>query len=90
MRTASRRFSRSALLQTDGVFRALTENRVQTPWIEALRKKQQEGQDAKGANGKAEAAADHGRDLEPKTMADSYHSVVWSFDTPVTCRRTTN
>ncbi|KAJ9623114.1 hypothetical protein H2203_006050 [Taxawa tesnikishii (nom. ined.)] len=72
--------------QTDGVFRALTENRVQTPWIEALRKKQKEGADPTQPSGKPETPDD--RNLEPKKMSDSYHSVVlplaqdpWLLDT---------
>ncbi|OQO02843.1 hypothetical protein B0A48_11126 [Cryoendolithus antarcticus] len=69
-----------------GVFRALTENRVRTPWIEALRKKQQEGEDPTKASGRAETPKD--RDLSPKKMSDSYHSVIlplaqdpWLLDT---------
>ena len=69
-----RQFAVTAERQTDGVFRALTENRVQTPWIEALRKKQREGQDPTQASGKQETPSD--RDLSPRKMSDSYHSVV--------------
>ncbi|KAF1347805.1 HotDog domain-containing protein [Delphinella strobiligena] len=82
----SRWLSCSTRLQTDGVFRALTENRVQTPWIQALRKKQHDGHDPTKASGKAETPAD--RDLRPREMSDSYHSVIlplaqdpWLLDT---------
>ncbi|KAF1988076.1 Thioesterase/thiol ester dehydrase-isomerase [Aulographum hederae CBS 113979] len=71
---------------TDGVFRALTEQRVQTPWIEALRRKQASGDDPSQASGKPEVPAN--RNLEPKKMSDSYHSVIlplaqdpWLLDT---------
>ncbi|KAH7043831.1 HotDog domain-containing protein [Macrophomina phaseolina] len=79
-------FSVTAHKATDGVFRALTESRVQTPWVEALRKKQQEGEDPSQPSGKPQVQAD--RKLEPKKMSDSYHRVVlplaqdpWLLDT---------
>ncbi|KAJ9642473.1 hypothetical protein H2201_006985 [Coniosporium apollinis] len=59
---------------TDGVFQALTQARIQTPWIEALRKKQNEGHDPTQGSGKQEVPAN--RNLEPKRMSDSYHSVI--------------
>ncbi len=71
----SRRFSVSAHSQTDGVFRELTDQRVQTPWIEAFRQRQREGQEAVQAKGVPQTPKD--RDLSPKKMSDSYHSVVW-------------
>lgn len=59
---------------------------VQTPWIEALRKKQNEGADPSAATGKQEVPTD--RQLTPKRMSESYHSVVlplaqdpWLLDT---------
>lgn len=73
---ARRQFATSATRSTDGVFRALTENRVRTPWIEALTKKQQEGKDPSRASGIPETPSD--RDLSPRSMSDSYHSVVCS------------
>ena len=78
-RTAShfqqcRRLSVTVQRQTDGVFRELTNKRIQTPWVEALRKKQKEGHDPTQASGKPETPAE--RDLSPKKMSDSYHSVV--------------
>lgn len=83
---SSRPFSTTLRKQTDGVFRALTENRIQTPWIEALRKKQDEGHDPTKPSGKPETPKD--RDLSAKRMSDSYHSVVlplardpWLLDT---------
>lgn len=81
-----RPFSTTLRPQTDGVFRALTENRIQTPWIDALRAKEREGHDPSKPSGKPETPKD--RDLSPKRMSDSYHSVVlplarepWLLDT---------
>jgi hypothetical protein len=81
-----RSFSTTIRPQTDGVFRALTENRIQTPWIDALREKERGGHDPTKPSGKSETPSD--RDLSPKRMSDSYHSVVlplarepWLLDT---------
>lgn len=71
---ARRQFATSATRSTDGVFRALTENRVRTPWVEALRKQREEGIDPTKASGTPKTPSD--RDLSPRTMSDSYHSVV--------------
>ncbi|GAB7355007.1 hypothetical protein MBLNU459_g5615t1 [Dothideomycetes sp. NU459] len=86
MPACRRSFSSTAGVQTDGVFRALTENRVQTPWIEALRKQQREGHDPTRPSGIPETPAN--RNLEPRSMSDSYHSVIlplaqdpWLLDT---------
>ncbi|KAL8733351.1 MAG: hypothetical protein Q9166_002175 [cf. Caloplaca sp. 2 TL-2023] len=59
---------------TDGVFKELTEMRVRTPWIEALRKKEEEGIDPTQRSSTPATPAD--RDLAPKRMSDSYHRVV--------------
>ncbi|KAF2184377.1 hypothetical protein K469DRAFT_739418 [Zopfia rhizophila CBS 207.26] len=71
---------------TDGVFRELTEQRVRTPWIEALRRQQAEGSDPTKASGKPEVLANRG--LKLKRMSDSYHKVIlplaqdpWLLDT---------
>lgn len=69
-----RKFSLTSHKATDGVFRALTESRVQTPWVEALRKKQREGEDPTQPSGKPQVPTD--RKLEPKKVSDSYHRVV--------------
>lgn len=61
--------------RTDGVFRELTAQRVQTPWIEAFRKRQREGLDAAG-QGKGEPQTPKDLDMTPKKMSDSYYSVV--------------
>ena len=60
--------------------------RVRTPWVEAFRKQQQEGQQPGKASGESEVPKD--RDLSPKRMSESYHSVVlplardpWLLDT---------
>nr|POE85514.1 isoform 3 of acyl-coenzyme a thioesterase 9, mitochondrial [Quercus suber] len=70
-----RNFSTTCNRKTDGVFRALTDQRVQTPWVEAFRKKQREGMPK--PSGQPETPKD--RDLAPKKMTDSYHSVVRSL-----------
>jgi len=70
----ARGLSTTQVHRTDGVFRALTDERVQTPWIVALRKKQAEGEDPTKATSQPALPAD--RKLEPKRMSDSYHSVV--------------
>ncbi|KAF2085883.1 Thioesterase/thiol ester dehydrase-isomerase [Saccharata proteae CBS 121410] len=82
----SRTLHNTVARSTDGVFRELTEVRVRTPWVEALRQKQASGQDPTEASGKPQVPAD--RKLEPKRMSDSYHSVIlplardpWLLDT---------
>lgn len=69
-----RSFRGTANHLTDGVFRALTDARVETPWIEALRKKQKEGEDPPMGSGEPQVLSN--RKLEPKKMSDSHHSVV--------------
>ncbi|KAL2355627.1 HotDog domain-containing protein [Cryomyces antarcticus] len=85
-RLLDRKLHTTARCSTDGVFRALTESRIETPWIEALRKKQHEDLDPSKPSGKPESPTN--RNLEPKKMSDSYHSVVlplgrdpWLLDT---------
>jgi hypothetical protein len=71
----ARGFSCAPKRGTDGVFRELTAARVgRTPWIEAFRKKGE--QDARGEALNGEPVAPPERNLEPKRMVDSYHSVV--------------
>lgn len=60
--------------------------RVRTPWVEAFRKQQQDAQQPSKPSGKPEVPEN--RDLSPKRMSDSYHSVVlplardpWLLDT---------
>ena len=69
-----RQLSVSPPCRTDGVFRELTDQRVQVPWVEAFRKREREGHDETKATGTPQTP-EH-RDLSPKKMADSYHSVV--------------
>lgn len=59
---------------TDGVYTALTEMRVKTPWIEALRKQREEGMDPTRRSSEPTTPSD--RDLTPKKMSDSFHRVV--------------
>lgn len=85
--SATRRsFSCSSVRRTDGVFRELTSMRVRTPWVEAFRRQQQEGQHPGKPSEKSTVPKN--RDLTPKRMSDSYHSVVlplardpWLLDT---------
>lgn len=60
--------------------------RVRTPWVEALRDQQQGNQQPGQPTGKPQVPKE--RDLPPKRMSDSYHSVVlplardpWLLDT---------
>jgi acyl-coenzyme A thioesterase 9 len=60
--------------------------RVRTPWVEAFRKQQAEGKPSGAPSGRPEVPEN--RDLSPKRMSDSYHSVVlplardpWLLDT---------
>ncbi|KAL8685727.1 MAG: hypothetical protein Q9218_007577, partial [Villophora microphyllina] len=71
---AARHLHVSPRTHTDGVFKELTEMRVRTPWIEALRKKQEEGIDPTKKSNQPATPSD--RDLAPKRMSDSYHRVV--------------
>ena len=69
-----RRCFRSSLIQqTDGVYKALTEMRVRTPWIEALRQSKEDK--TQNANVPSEPVKP---DLRPKRMSDSYFKCVWS------------
>lgn len=81
-----RSFHCSPSQRTDGVFRELTSMRVRTPWVEAFRKQQQDGKQPGEASAESKVPKD--RDLSPKHMNDSYHSVVlplaqdpWLLDT---------
>ena len=69
-------FHTTAIRNTDGVYTALTEMRVKTPWIEALRKQQEDGVDPRRKSDKPATPPD--RDLTPKKMSDSFHRVVWT------------
>ncbi|KAL8670256.1 MAG: hypothetical protein Q9168_005192 [Polycauliona sp. 1 TL-2023] len=70
----TRQLHLSQRCQTDGVFKELTEMRVRTPWIEALRKKEEDGIDPTQRSNTS--ATPPNRDLTPKRMSDSYHRVV--------------
>ncbi|KAI0017999.1 HotDog domain-containing protein [Xylariomycetidae sp. FL0641] len=69
-RVPSRGLHSTAARHTDGVFRGLTDNRLPTPWIEALRMQQE------GKTTAADEANPQDRDLSPRKMSDSYHRVV--------------
>jgi len=70
-----RQFSIQSCRRTDGVFHELTAQRVAIPWIEALNKKrlQEKSEDTAGPS---KSAVPEKRDLSPKRMSDSYHSVI--------------
>lgn len=70
------------------MFRALTEQRVRTPWIEALRKKQNAEQTESAAPADVATEPSAQRQLSPRPMSDSHHSVIlplardpWLLDT---------
>ena len=69
-----REFSVSHIYQTDGVFRALTNQPVEVPWVEAFRKQQAQDHASQKISRAPELPVD--RDLSPRKMSDSYHSVV--------------
>ena len=70
-----RHLSLTAQRRTDGVFRALTNERISKPWIQAFRERQQQGENAP-SKGDGSPQTPANRDLTPKKMSDSYHSVV--------------
>ena len=49
--------------------------RVRTPWVEALRRKREEGIDPTEKSNTPATPPD--RDLKPKKMSDSFHRVVF-------------
>ncbi|KAF4551692.1 Hypothetical protein D9617_12g035800 [Elsinoe fawcettii] len=84
---SSRLFSNSAIRRTDGVFRELTESRIQTPWIDAFRAKEEAEASGK-AGSSSQPATPSDRDLSPRKMSDSYYSTIlplgqdkWLLDT---------
>ncbi|EMC97194.1 hypothetical protein BAUCODRAFT_443059 [Baudoinia panamericana UAMH 10762] len=83
--SSQRSLTTTSVRRTDGVFRQLTDQRVQTPWIEAFRKRQREGHDA--APGEKKPSTPSNRDLTPKKMSDSHYSILplaqdpWLLDT---------
>lgn len=79
-RLLCRKYHATPCYHTDGVFRALTEARVRTPWIEALRRRKAEERGDRTAP--AKFSAPRAVDLKPKRMSDSYHSVVRSSRKP--------
>lgn len=66
----------TSVCSTDGVYKALTEMRVKTPWIEALRKQREHGIDPTTKSDTPATPLD--LDLRPKRMSDSYHRVVYN------------
>ncbi|KAF2223568.1 HotDog domain-containing protein [Elsinoe ampelina] len=82
-----RTMSSTAVRHTDGVFRALTESRIQTPWIDAFRA-QEEAERTGKTGGSSEPATPPSRDLTPRKVSDSYYRVIlplgqdkWLLDT---------
>lgn len=71
----ARGFRRSPQRATDGVYKELTEMRIRTPWIEALRRKREEEQDHSKVS-RAAPPTLQDRDLRPKKMTDSFTRIV--------------
>lgn len=71
---ALRRFHANPTCRTDGVYQGLTNMRVKTPWVEALRKQREEGFNPTKTSDTPLTPLD--RDLKPKKMSDSFHRVV--------------
>ena len=67
----ARALHNTAPLSTDGVFSGLTAMRVAKPWIQALRE-QENGQ----ARSQSPRPAEPAKELKPKKMSSSYHSMV--------------
>ncbi|OAL30299.1 hypothetical protein AYO20_08777 [Fonsecaea nubica] len=79
----TRPFHSTVAARTDGVYKALTEMRVRTPWIEALRERKEAEN-----NNQTPVVESAKVDLTPKKMSDSYVSLVlplsqdpWLLDT---------
>lgn len=68
------KFHNTSLYKTDGVYPALTEMRVKTPWIEALRKQRQASSNVGKESIMPTTLSD--RDMTPKKMSESYYKVV--------------
>ena len=83
-RLPTRKLHKTTARQTDGVYTELTEMRVKTPWIEALRKQQKNGIDPTKKSDQPTTPPD--RDLTSKKMSDSYHRVVCTIMTAVLYR----
>jgi len=70
LKRSRRLFHTSQSKATDGVYKAITEMRIRTPWIEALRKSREESAGAPTESVKP--------DLTPKKMSDSFTKFVSS------------
>ena len=75
-----RHFHATPACSTDGVYRDLTNMRVRTPWVEALRKQREEGSDPTKMSSIPATPSD--RPLTPKKMSDSFHRVVRAISVP--------
>ncbi len=67
-------FRKSPQRATDGVYKELTEMRIRTPWIEALKKKREEEQNTSQLSDTPAKLPD--RDPRPKKMSDSFTRIV--------------
>lgn len=75
--TVTRQLHCTPVHSTDGVYRDLTNMRVRTPWIEALRRKRKEEEASN--EGPAVPPPSPSHVLKAKKMSDSFHRVVsWS------------
>jgi acyl-coenzyme A thioesterase 9 len=68
LQVSTRLFHTTQPQATDGVYKAITEMRIRTPWIEALRKSREE------STGAPESVKP---DLTPKKMSDSFVKFVY-------------
>ncbi|KAH7378658.1 hypothetical protein BKA64DRAFT_648654 [Cadophora sp. MPI-SDFR-AT-0126] len=70
-RSVRRSFSACSRWGTDGVYREPTATRTRTPFIEAFKQQQNEAHKSKAAS-----SENIERDISPKTMADSYTTIL--------------
>ena len=68
LHSSKRPFHTTKLRATDGVYKAITEMRIRTPWVEALRKSREGSAGAPNESIKP--------DLTPKKMSDSFVKFV--------------
>ncbi|RDL39073.1 Thioesterase ester dehydrase-isomerase [Venustampulla echinocandica] len=69
----ARAFSAASRCRTDGVYKELTSMRIKLPFIEALKRQQQQGEKSDTPPISTEKGP---RDLAPKSMSDSYHKLI--------------
>ncbi len=78
--SGSRQFCSSPVFRSDGVYKELTNMRVKTPWIEALRAQQAATHGSKKEPN--ETKSPPMRVLKPKKMSESFHRGVGLLSRP--------